>query len=62
MLRFAEFKRGGIKLIEGACGSPQPEGRAQEAPRPAPHDLCAARHPPGVERAPSHGAEEPVLR
>lgn len=47
MLRFGEFKRGGIKLIEGACSSPQPDGRAQEAPRPAPDHLCATRHPPG---------------
>ena len=51
LLRFAEVEGGDIRLTEaGTAVRAQRDGRAQEALRPAPHHLRAARgaHPPGA--------------
>ena len=51
LLRFAEVEGGDIKLTEaGVQFAHERDGRAQEALRPAPDHLCAARraHPPGA--------------
>jgi hypothetical protein len=66
MLRGAEVKGGGIKLTEGGCSSPQPNGRAQEALGPAPVNyvplatrrMLDARAPPSSA---SDGSCSPLL-